>query len=181
MGKDYAANTLGAIVGALSCSILLISWTGTQQAQQIFVALSTGSALLLFASILWPALPKTVGTGVGGRGLPHLWRGGVLGIMACMGWVLTREIPQIPWELVACGRYQATYDDDKTILYVGEGMNATVAVTEMADGVRNFHVSGKVEASTEARDMRLQRMLSHIPALLHPNPRSSSWSVSVPA
>jgi spermidine synthase len=51
-------------------------------------------------------------------------------------------------------------------------MNASVAVTEMSDGVRNFHVSGKVEASTGPRDMRLQRMLGHLPALLHPKPRS---------
>lgn len=51
-------------------------------------------------------------------------------------------------------------------------MNASVAVTEFASGVRNFHVSGKVEASTDPRDMRLQRMLAHIPALFHPDPRS---------
>jgi spermidine synthase len=51
-------------------------------------------------------------------------------------------------------------------------MNASVAVTEMRDGVRNFHISGKVEASTDPRDMRMQRMLGHLPALLHPNPRS---------
>ena len=34
-------------------------------------------------------------------------------------------------------------------------------------------VSGKVEASSEQQDMRLQRMLGHIPALLHPRPRSA--------
>jgi spermidine synthase len=33
-------------------------------------------------------------------------------------------------------------------------------------------VSGKVEASSEPQDMRLQRMLGNIPAVLHPNPRS---------
>jgi spermidine synthase len=40
------------------------------------------------------------------------------------------------------------------------------------DEVRNFHVSGKVEASSQFQDMRLQRMLGHIPALFHPKPRS---------
>jgi spermidine synthase len=38
--------------------------------------------------------------------------------------------------------------------------------------MRNFHVSGKVEASSGELDMRLQRMLGHIPALLHPDPKS---------
>jgi spermidine synthase len=51
-------------------------------------------------------------------------------------------------------------------------MNASVAVTQLSNGVRNFHVSGKVEASSEPQDMRLQRMLGNIPALLHPNPRT---------
>src|SRR5260370_41611682 len=55
--------------------------------------------------------------------------------------------------------------------YVGEGMNSSVAVTT-SSGVRNFHVSGKVEASSHPEDMRLQRMLGHIPALFHPKPRS---------
>jgi spermidine synthase len=55
---------------------------------------------------------------------------------------------------------------------MGEGMNSSVAVTELSTGVRNFHVSGKVEASSETQDMRLQLMLGHIPALLHPRPRS---------
>src|ERR1700733_7950631 len=35
-----------------------------------------------------------------------------------------------------------------------------------------FHVSGKAEASNGAYDMRVQRMLGHIPAVLHPKPRS---------
>jgi len=42
----------------------------------------------------------------------------------------------------------------------------------LSSGVRNFHVSGKVEASSESQDMRLQRMLGHLPALIHPKPRS---------
>ncbi len=36
----------------------------------------------------------------------------------------------------------------------------------------SFHVCGKVEASTEPADMRLQRMLGHLSALVHPKPRS---------
>jgi spermidine synthase len=42
----------------------------------------------------------------------------------------------------------------------------------MSNGVRNFHVAGKVEASSEPQDMRLQRMLGHISALLDRDPQS---------
>jgi len=55
---------------------------------------------------------------------------------------------------------------------VGEGRNASIAITEIPDGTRFFHISGKVEASTLPQDMRLQRMLGHLPALLHAGPRS---------
>ena len=58
------------------------------------------------------------------------------------------------------------------MLYHGEGVNSSVAVTVIDEGVRNFHVSGKIEASSEPQDMRLQRMLGHIPAFVHPNPKS---------
>ena len=56
--------------------------------------------------------------------------------------------------------------------YVGEGLNGTVAVTMRTDGVRSFHSAGKVQASNDPRDMRLQRMLGHISALAFPNPKS---------
>jgi spermidine synthase len=51
-------------------------------------------------------------------------------------------------------------------------MNASIAVTEDVNGYRNFHVSGKVEASTEPQDMRLQRLLGHLSALMHDNPKN---------
>ena len=81
-------------------------------------------------------------------------------------------IPSIPWQLVAYGRQIATTDYGAHMVYFGEGMNSSVAVSETPGGARFFHVSGKTEASSLHKDMRLQRMLGHIPALLHPNPRS---------
>ena len=58
------------------------------------------------------------------------------------------------------------------MLYSGEGMNASIAVSEQETGVRTFHVSGKTEATSEPKDVRLQRMLGHWPAILHAKPRS---------
>ena len=63
-------------------------------------------------------------------------------------------------------------DYEPKMLYIGEGMNASVAVSEDQDGIRYFHVSGKTEAATYPIDMRLQRMLGHLSALLNPKPRS---------
>jgi spermidine synthase len=73
---------------------------------------------------------------------------------------------------VAWGR-QFPWQGTPNALYTGEGIHASIAVTEDFNGRRNFHVSGKVEASTEPRDMRLQRLLGHLTALLHEDgPRS---------
>src|SRR5208282_1214493 len=47
MAGVYAANTFGAIVGALSASLLLIAWLGSERAQEILIVLSTASGLLL--------------------------------------------------------------------------------------------------------------------------------------
>ena len=45
-------------------------------------------------------------------------------------------------------------------------------MTENRDGVRSFHGAGKIQASTHPVDMRLQRMLGHLPALLHKKPET---------
>ena len=60
----------------------------------------------------------------------------------------------------------------KRFLYLEEGATASVAVTEGVAGAKQFHIAGKVEASDMDVDMRLERMLGHVPALLHPHPRS---------
>ena len=62
---------------------------------------------------------------------------------------------------------------DTYCTYVGEGRDVSVAVSlNHSTGVRSFHGAGKVQASSKPDDMRLQRMLGHIPALLHKKPES---------
>ena len=74
--------------------------------------------------------------------------------------------------LIAYGRRIMTSQGRSQILFTGEGRNSSIAISKWDDGAVQFHVSGKVEASTEPYDMRLQRMLGHLPALLHPNAHS---------
>jgi spermidine synthase len=82
------------------------------------------------------------------------------------------SVSKVPSMLIAYGRRITISTGRSEILYAGEGMNASIAISRWDDGAVQFHVSGKVEASTEPYDMRLQRMLGHMPALLHSNPRS---------
>ncbi len=148
VGEVYGANTIGAIVGSLGFSLIFIRYAGTQHSEQILIGLSILAAVLL----LKPSA-KTVGA---------------LAAAALVIW----SVPVLPWKLIAFGRRLATTPGDWTLLYVAEGMNSSVAYTKY-DGVTTyFHVSGKTEASAEPQDMRLQRLLGHLPALLHSNPKS---------
>ncbi len=159
VGGIYAANTAGAILGAVGFSLGVVPRLGTQQAERCLIALASATALLLLAPALRGPLSRAARTaGFGGAALAA----------AC----LIATVPATPGELIAYGRTLLRDSGTAKILYMGEGMNASVAVSETPAGVRNFHVSGKIEASTTTQDMRLQRMLADLPAMLHPGVRS---------
>src|SRR6185369_17201597 len=49
VGGVYAANTVGAIIGSLGASLILVVWIGSQHSQQVLIAISAISALLMLA------------------------------------------------------------------------------------------------------------------------------------
>jgi len=142
----YAANTLGAILGALGASLLLIAWIGSQHAQQVLIALSAIAGLIL---------------------LPKRWP-----VVAVLAGLSIYSVPPISKTLIAYGRYAATWMGKSDIVYAGEGINSSVAVASFPNGIFTFHVAGKIQASNVPRDMRLQRMLGHLTTLTAANPRS---------
>jgi spermidine synthase len=154
VGGIYAANTAGAIVGAIGFSMVLIPWLGTRQSERVLMGLAALAALVVLGRL------RSVRAGVA--------LVVSIGLLVWLGW----RVPPVPWMMIAYGRRMTTETAPGKPLYVHEGMNSSIAVSEPGDGQRYFHVSGKVEATTESFDMRLQRMLGHIPALLHSNPQS---------
>ncbi len=155
VGEVYAANTVGAILGAVGFSIVLIPWVGTQGSQQALIALSVMAGLLLFFR---SGLTGSRYFGVAAATLVAMF--------------LFATVSEVPWLAIAYGRRMSLQTDPGKPLYVGEGRNSSVVVSQLPGGQIYFHVSGKVEASTEPYDMRLQRMLGHIPALIHEKPKS---------
>jgi spermidine synthase len=174
VGGVYAANTVGAILGALATSLVLVPGLGTPHTQRVLIGLSAAAALLMLAVLV--RRPREAPSSGGSRGLARLVAGvGALAAAAGLAGWLAWGVPEVPGEVVAYGRmlpYQIGEGKVGTLVYVGEGRTSSVAVSRWSDGTRLFHVSGKVEASSELNDMRLQRMLGHIPALFHPRPRS---------
>ena len=155
-GGIYAVNTLGGIIGALAVSLILIPWIGTQQSTRIILVLSALSALIALAPMLK------------GKTLPTV---GLLASMVIAG-LLAWGVPPVPGDLIAYGRRMGTYKDQSQILYVAEGRNSSVAISRWSNGTVYVNVNGHVEATTEPFDMKLQRMVGHLPGLIHPNPKS---------
>jgi spermidine synthase len=178
VGGVYAANTVGAIAGTLAFSLWLVPAIGTAHAQRVLIGLSAAAALLAMMSLARPP-----------RGALRPGRAAALAVAMLFAVGLAWSVSRVPWAVVAFGRETVSLlpqvapgivdkvpegegQPDVFCTYVGDGMNVSVAVTETREGVRSFHGAGKIQASSLPSDMRLQRMLGHIPALLHKRPES---------
>ncbi len=178
VGEIYAANTIGAIAGALLFSLFLIPVIGTAGAERVLIGLAASAGLVVLLPLLNSA-----------SGALRVACATALTAATAVAGVLAWTVTPVPWELVAFGRQTATHlarsapgivkeipdgpdMPDVFCTYVGEGTNDSVAVTLTREGVRSFHAAGKVQASTLPDDMRVQRMLGHIPALVHKKPES---------
>jgi spermidine synthase len=161
LGLIYAVNTVGAIVGALAAGFLLVPQLGLHNTIRLVVILmAAGTAVLLLVS------PTTARTRLAG--------------LAAAAAVLFPGVALPGWNasLLSSGAYKyasAASGLDLTtsltagrLLYYREGASATVAVREVA-GTTSLSIDGKVDASN-AGDMLTQRLLAHIPLLLHPEP-----------
>jgi spermidine synthase len=149
MSRIYAANTLGAIIGALGASLVLVAWIGSQRTEQLLIAVSAVSGVLLLLPSLKAAL-----------------------FAVALAGLSIYSVPVLPRVLIAHGRNAATWVGKGEVVYAGEGVNSSVAVSKFPNGAVTFHVAGKIQASNVPRDMRLQRMLGHLTTLTIANPRS---------
>ncbi|MDE3197183.1 MAG: fused MFS/spermidine synthase [Acidobacteriota bacterium] len=155
-GGIYAANTVGAIAGALLVSLWMIPAIGSQATERVLLVVALLSGLVAIV----PSMKRSFGS--------------IAGVTVCLllGALMVWDIDPIPGELIAYGRRMGLNAGQSTILYVKEGRNSSVAISQWNNGAIYVNVNGHVEATTEIYDMKLQRMVGHLPALLHPNPKS---------
>ena len=156
VGGVYAANTFGAIVGSLGASIVYAFGLGSQHSQQVLIAVSAISGLLMLA------LPSEEEASA----KSNLNFAITVLCLAVAGGLLVMTVPELPGHFVAYGRFMPTRGANAKIVYMAEGVTAAIAVSDMPDGTRNYHNAGKVQASSDPVDMRLQRMLGHLTTLI---------------
>ena len=163
LGLIYAVNTLGAIAGALASGFVLVPRLGLHDTIRLVSAATalTAVAVLAFS---------------GGRGRRIALAAAALVLAAAVA------LPQWDRLLLSSGayKYAATFTGPSldTALRAGEllsyreGATGTVMVRRLA-GTLSLAIDGKVDASN-AGDMLTQRLLAHLPLLLHPDPRRAA-------
>jgi len=152
VSRINALNTTGSLTGVLALTLFGIPYLGSHVAQQVLVLAAAMTGVL----VLWSIRAQR-------RTLPFAVAAALLAAAI---------VPAVPGQLIAYGRSVNSWDSIARFLYLAEGATSSVAVTEHTGGTRQFHIAGKVEASDLDVDMRLERMLGHVPALVHPGPKS---------
>jgi spermidine synthase len=160
----YAVNTIGAILGSLLSGFVLIPALGLHDTIRLVAALATAVAVGI--------LIKTARAG--GRTLGFALAGGVA--------VAIAMVPEWDRLLLSSGAYKYAPamrgQSLQTALTAGElvsyreGSTGTVAVRRLT-GTTSLAIDGKVDASN-AGDMLTQRLLAHMPLLLHPQPKRAA-------
>jgi len=141
LGIVYAANTAGALLGALGAAFVLMPAVG------IRLGIAGAVVLSILAAISVPGV-------IGGRRWKILAGGGCAGIVLGL-LVLSPARGGVHVRVIRSE--------------VGRHANAVVEETQPAMGapVRSLRINGKVVATTAPVDIRLQRLIAHIPGYLH--------------
>jgi len=158
----YGVNTLGAIAGSLAAGFVFVPMLGLQRTLQAAALLVIAGGMVVLAAA--PAR-RTITVGAVT----------VLVVLSGMAWSAA------PWDvsLLSAGAYKyAPYvrgpDLESalragSLLYYRDGAAGTVSVRRVA-GVLSLAIDGKVDASN-AGDMQTQKLLAHVPLMLHARPR----------
>jgi spermidine synthase len=181
VGDLYAANTLGAIAGALTASFVLVPILGTQGSLRAMIA-----ANLLLAAFFMTVQAAQSSHSALRRFAPAFALTAVaIALPLCLTqWdMLTMISAQQARRATAFSRYlgnsapfqsQSDYalkmSLEAKVLYHGDGLSSDVAVLQSTQsGVKGLFTNGQEDA-TDGPDMPTQILLAALPMLLHPQP-----------
>jgi len=160
----YAANTVGAVAGSLGTGFLLLSTIGLERTFDVIAGLASVGAAIAAVTV----------TGRRGR----LAAAAVAVVPLAVVWARPAwDLDLILGGAYKYGRYLAGVDPESalragTLLYHADGRTGVVSVRRTA-GVLALAIDGKVDASNGG-DMLTQKLLGHLPLLLHPAPRRAA-------
>lgn len=185
IGRAYAVNTVGAVLGSFAAGFLLIPFWGKEASLSALVGFQSALALLVLGVTL-----------KGQAGRPRLWPALCFAGLACIGLALI--YPHWNRGLLSYGRYQipaeltrhlrltgwldslwrgekilARQQQGREVVFYGDGIGGFTTVEKYTDSMGTVRYtmlnSGKPDA-TSHDDAATQALLAHIPLMFHPDP-----------
>jgi spermidine synthase len=152
--RVYAANTAGAIVGALLGGLVLLPVFGNRISLLVIAAIFTATGVYLFAR-------------ADNRGLATLKDPQV--VIFVGGFAVFTIITLLLPQQIVTNFYYAGNENAK-VIYHGEGIAHTIDIIR-DKGTTIMQVNGTLEADTTYSQRRHFILKAHLPLLLHPHPR----------
>ncbi|GEM_PF-236785 len=177
VGRTYALNTLGGVVGAFTAAFFFISKAGLGGSLHIasLVALTTGLVLIIGASGGWRPIDTRKTALVLVPSLLFMFYPWDRNLFSSGVFIYASSWAEYAHHGKA--QFQKMLGSAHRLIYYKDGMSSTVAVLEY-EGVspngrkvnsKSIRVNGKTDASTVG-DMATQLYLGYIPLFAHPRP-----------
>jgi spermidine synthase len=168
VGRIYSFNTAGAILGSFAAGFILVPLIGVQSTIKVAIMMNLAAGLAHFLVFDKSRLLRT--------GASMALVAAAVGVVLIPEWdkqVMASGASIRPEVYIRDQSHPALHDllRDRKMLFYKDGVSATVTV--YGQGKDTFlQVNGKTDASTTL-DMHTQLMSGHLPALLHPNPKTA--------
>ncbi len=163
IGRLYAVNSVGSIIGSLFAGFILLPLLGAHNAGLPIIALQFTLGLYVIAKRRGVRMTACLAS---------------LPLIACVALIL---LPRVDPKVLFGGSYLyfQQYLDSKTpgklrenqdLLYHKDGPGGSVSVRKLQGHSKIFFaVNGKTDGSSEGADMTTQTFSAHLPLLLHPD------------
>ncbi len=156
-GTLYALNTAGAIFGSLGAGFVMLPLMGNIQSS---ILLSASLYVVIGLFLLIVAIDKSRA-----RLRVRVFAITGLAVLVFVNVLFTGQ------PVIKLSHIFKEQPGLFTLRYFREGPDASIAVLEKANGPRELNINGHSTASTNYMDMQVHRMLSHLPVLLHDDPK----------
>ena len=163
VGRAYAANTLGAILGATLTGFLLVPLLGAFRV----VALAAAANLLLGILLELRSAARRIPV-LGAQFALLILLGAVLGGGAFYNRALAHFGTVLYHDLYGSRLTMREVAETTDVLFARDGLNASIAVVR-AEGYIGLRTNGKVDASN--RDILTQMFSGHLAGIFHPSPK----------
>ena len=169
IGDAYAINTAGTLLGSVAAGFIGLPFLGIKGTLELAVALNSLVGIaVLFAEPRLELRRRGLAVAVVATVAVCAWYAVVMGPWDRL--VLTAGTYRTRQRIPTFEKLRAELSSRKTLFY-RDGIDATIAVQDLPppNAQRILVINGKTDAST-GPDMPNQKMLGHLPMMLHPRP-----------